>query len=171
MNKFGKFRLIYVTPDWILVSLVSLVISIRLVLFGLVKIPILISVIFYITQVAIPVIPTIRVLVTFTKFEELEPIEDEFVTPPSTPTSPVKNSPREETQASSSSSSSSWYQWMKTPSQRPSTSSGGFNNGKGENDQDPFAIPRGYNWITAEEKKKKVQEKNKAKKGKSSQNS
>ena len=135
------------------------------------KIPalvVLISVRFCITQVAIPVIPTIRVLVTFTKFEELEPIEDEFVTPPSTPTSPVKNSPREEPQASSS---SSWYQWMKTPSQRPSTSSGGFNNGKAENDQDPFAIPRGYNWITAEEKKKKVQEKNKAKKGKSSQNS
>ncbi|KAJ4878846.1 Ankyrin repeat family protein [Raphanus sativus] len=123
-------------------------------------------------KVAIPVIPTIRVLVTFTKFEELEAIEDEFVTPPSTPSSPVKNSPREEPpQASSSSSSSSWYQWMKTPSQRPSTSSGGFSNGKGENDQDPFAIPRGYNWITSEEKKKKVQEKNKAKKGKSSQNS
>ncbi|KAJ0236140.1 hypothetical protein HA466_0261330 [Hirschfeldia incana] len=120
-------------------------------------------------KVAIPVIPTIRVLVTFTKFEELEPVEEEFVTPPSTPTSPVKNSPREEPQASSSSSSSSWYQWMKTPSQRPSTSSGGFNNGKAENDQDPFAIPRGYNWITSEEKKKKVQEKNKAKKGKSSQ--
>ncbi|KAG2320257.1 hypothetical protein Bca52824_013470 [Brassica carinata] len=119
-------------------------------------------------KVAIPVIPTIRVLVTFTKFEELEAIEDEFVTPPSTPTSPVKSSPKEEPQASSSSSSSSWYQWMKTPSQRPSTSSGGFNNGKGENDQDPFAIPRGYSWITSEEKKKKVQEKNKAKKGKSS---
>ncbi|KAF8081161.1 hypothetical protein N665_0902s0014 [Sinapis alba] len=122
-------------------------------------------------KVAIPVIPTIRVLVTFTKFEELEAIEDEFVTPPSTPTSPVKNSPRDEPQTSSSSSSSSWYQWIKTPNQRPSTSSGGFNNGKSENDQDPFAIPRGYNWITSEEKKKKIQEKNKAKKGKSSQNS
>ncbi|AEE27743.1 putative ankyrin repeat domain-containing protein [Arabidopsis thaliana] len=123
-------------------------------------------------KVAIPVIPTIRVLVTFTKFEELEAIEDEFVTPPSSPTSSVKNSPREETQ-SSSNPSSSWFQWIKTPSQRPSTSSssGGFNIGKAENDQDPFAIPRGYNWITAEEKKKKVQEKNKAKKGKSSQNS
>ncbi|KAL1188772.1 hypothetical protein V5N11_021935 [Cardamine amara subsp. amara] len=123
-------------------------------------------------KVAIPVIPTIRVLVTFTKFEELEAIEDEFVTPPSSPTS-VKNSPREETQTPSSSSSSSWFQWMKTPSQRPSTStsSGGYNIGKTENDQDPFTIPRGYNWITSEEKKKKIQEKNKAKKGKSSQNS
>ncbi|CAN8311253.1 unnamed protein product [Cochlearia groenlandica] len=118
-------------------------------------------------KVAIPVIPTIRVLVTFTKFEELEAIEDEFVTPPSSPTYSVKNSPREETQASSS-SSSSWFQWIKTPSQRPSSSSGRFHI---ENDQDPFAIPRGYNWITSEEKKKKVQEKNKAKKGKSSQNS
>ncbi|CAH2038909.1 unnamed protein product [Thlaspi arvense] len=123
-------------------------------------------------KVAIPVIPTIRVLVTFTKFEELEAAEDEFVTPPSSPTFSVKNSPREEAQASSS-SSSSWFQWIKTPSQRPSTSSssGGFSIGKAENDQDPFAIPRGYNWITSEEKKKKMQEKNKAKKGKSSQNS
>lgn len=125
-------------------------------------------------QVAIPVIPTIRVLVTFTKFVELEATEDEdedeFVTPPSSPTSSVKNSPREETQTSSSSSSSSWFQWIKTPSQRPSTSSSsaGFHIGKAENDQDPFAIPRGYNWITSEEKKKKIQEKNKAKKGKSS---
>ncbi|KAJ4914907.1 Ankyrin repeat family protein [Raphanus sativus] len=122
-------------------------------------------------KVAIPVIPTIRVLVTFTKFEELEAMEDEFVTPPSSPTSNVKNSPREETQGSSSGSSSSWFQWIKTPSQRPSTgsSSGGFSSsGKAENDQDPFAIPRGYNWITSEEKKKKIQEKNKAKKSKSS---
>ncbi|EOA36820.1 hypothetical protein CARUB_v10008526mg [Capsella rubella] len=121
-------------------------------------------------KVAIPVIPTIRVLVTFTKFEELEAIEDEFVTPPSSPTYSVKNSPREETQ-NSSSSSSSWFQWIKTPSQRPSTSSssGGINISKAENDQDPFAIPRGYNWITSEEKKKKIQEKNKAKKGKSTQ--
>ncbi|CAH8287136.1 unnamed protein product [Eruca vesicaria subsp. sativa] len=125
-------------------------------------------------KVAIPVIPTIRVLVTFTKFEELEAIEDEFVTPPSSPTSNVRNSPREEAQFSSSSSSSSWFQWIKTPSQRPSTSSnvtGGFSIGKVENDQDPFAIPKGYNWITSEEKKKKVQEKNKAKKSKSAQNS
>ncbi|WZZ56504.1 ankyrin repeat domain-containing protein 13C [Brassica napus] len=124
-------------------------------------------------KVAIPVIPTIRVLVTFTKFEELEAIEDEFVTPPSSPTtSNVRNSPREETQFSSS-SSSSWFQWIKTPSQRPSASfsSGGVSIGKAENDQDPFAIPRGYNWITSEEKKKKIQEKNKAKKSKSAQNS
>ncbi|CAG7909102.1 unnamed protein product [Brassica rapa] len=124
-------------------------------------------------KVAIPVIPTIRVLVTFTKFEELEAIEDEFVTPPSSPTSSnVRNSPREETQFSSS-SSSSWFQWIKTPSQRPSASfsSGGVSIGKAENDQDPFAIPRGYNWITSEEKKKKIQEKNKAKKSKSAQNS
>ncbi|XP_010475145.1 PREDICTED: ankyrin repeat domain-containing protein 13C-like [Camelina sativa] len=121
-------------------------------------------------KVAIPVIPTIRVLVTFTKFEELEAIEDEFVTPPSSPTSSVQNSPREETQ-NSSASSSSWFQWIKTPSQRPSTSSssGVINIGKAENDQDPFAIPRGYNWITSEEKKKKIQEKSKAKKGKSTQ--
>ncbi|KAJ0245080.1 hypothetical protein HA466_0185690 [Hirschfeldia incana] len=121
-------------------------------------------------KVAIPVIPTIRVLVTFTKFEELEAVEDEFVTPPSSPSSNGRYSPREEAQFSSSSSSSSWFQWIKTPSQRASTSSssGGISIGRAENDQDPFAIPRGYNWITAEEKKKKIQEKNKAKKAKSS---
>ncbi|XP_010522417.1 PREDICTED: ankyrin repeat domain-containing protein 13C-B-like [Tarenaya hassleriana] len=120
-------------------------------------------------KVAIPVVPTVRVLVTFTKFEELQPDdEDEFVTPPSSPVSSysVKNSPRAVTPTSSS---SSWFQWMKTPNQRPtSLSSGscGIGGGKAEDDQDPFVIPQGYKWITAEEKKKKMQEKSKAKKGK-----
>ncbi|XVF29167.1 hypothetical protein REPUB_Repub15cG0096600 [Reevesia pubescens] len=103
-------------------------------------------------KVAIPVVPTIRVLVTFTKFEELQPL-DEFSTPPSSPTSgresPVVTHP----------SGSSWFQWIKAPSNHS------YN--KIENLQDPFAIPPDYTWITAEAKKKKMQEKHKSKKGKS----
>ncbi|KAK8548475.1 hypothetical protein V6N13_054725 [Hibiscus sabdariffa] len=108
-------------------------------------------------KVAIPVVPTIRVLVTFTKFEELQPV-DEFSTPPSSP------SAGQESPAVTQASGSSWFQWIKTPYQRPSSSN---NSDKPENLQDPFAIPPDYTWITAEEKKKKMQEKSKSKKGKS----
>lgn len=107
-------------------------------------------------KVAIPVIPTIRVLVTFTKFEELEPL-DEFSTPPSSPTGSQDDS------AINQSSNSSWFQWIKAPYQRSSPST----SGRIENVQDPFVIPPNYTWITAEAKKKKMQEKNKSKKGKS----
>ncbi|XWS35102.1 hypothetical protein CRYUN_Cryun21dG0097500 [Craigia yunnanensis] len=109
-------------------------------------------------KVAIPVVPTIRVLVTFTKFEELQPV-DEFSTPPSSPTA------GRESPAVTNSSSSSWFQWIKAPYHRPSPSSNSCN--KIENFQDPFAIPPDYTWITAEAKKKKMQEKGKSKKGKS----
>uniref|UniRef100_A0A5B7AAX4 Putative ankyrin repeat domain-containing protein 13C-like n=1 Tax=Davidia involucrata TaxID=16924 RepID=A0A5B7AAX4_DAVIN len=105
-------------------------------------------------KVAIPVVPTIRVLVTFTKFEELQSV-DEFTTPPSSPTAAGQESP-----AMMQSSSSSWFQWITAPYHRPSSSSH-----KVENVQDPFAIPTDYNWVTAEAKKKKLQEKNKSKKG------
>ncbi|XP_071719961.1 uncharacterized protein [Rutidosis leptorrhynchoides] len=108
-------------------------------------------------KVAIPVIPTIRVLVTFTKFEELEPL-DEFSTPPTSPTATDNNI------VSTTTSSSSWFQWVKAPYQHASSSTSVSNP---ENVQDPFAIPAGYTWITAEEKKKKMQEKNKAKKSRS----
>lgn len=106
-------------------------------------------------QVAIPVIPTIRVLVTFTKFEELEPL-DEFSTPPSSPTGSQDDS------VINQPSNSSWFQWIKAPYQRSSPST----SGRIENVQDPFVIPPNYTWITAEAKKKKMQEKNKSKKGK-----
>lgn len=109
-------------------------------------------------QVAIPVVPTIRVLVTFTKFEELQPV-DEFSTPPSSPTPAGRDSP-----AITPSSSSSWFQWIKTPYSRPSSSTGGCSS-RIENIQDPFAIPPHYTWVSAEAKKKKMQEKNKSKKG------
>ncbi|XP_059445623.1 uncharacterized protein LOC132177360 [Corylus avellana] len=110
-------------------------------------------------KVAIPVVPTIRVLVTFTKFEELQPL-DEFTTPPSSPSAAGRESP-----AVTHSSSSSWFQWIKAP-YRPSSSTAGSSS-RIETIQDPFAIPPDYSWITAEAKKKKMQEKNKSKKGKS----
>lgn len=111
-------------------------------------------------QVAIPVVPTIRVLVTFTKFEELQPL-DEFSTPPSSPSASGRESP-----AVTHSSSSSWFQWIKAPYPRPSPSTSGSSS-RIENIQDPFAIPPDYSWISAEAKKKKMQEKNKSKKGRS----
>ncbi|XP_011091404.1 uncharacterized protein LOC105171856 [Sesamum indicum] len=111
-------------------------------------------------KVAIPVVPTIRVMVTFTKFEELQPL-DEFSTPPSSPTPVSKESP-----SVSQSSGSSWFQWIKSPYQRSSLSRGGPSS-RTDTTQDPFAIPSDYSWITAEAKKKKMQEKSKAKKVKS----
>lgn len=109
-------------------------------------------------KVAIPVVPTIRVLVTFTKYEELQP-QDEFSTPPSSPTA------GRESPAVVQSSSSSWFQWIKTPYNRPS-SSNGVSSSRIENIQDPFLLPADYKWVTAEEKKKRMQEKSKSKKGK-----
>lgn len=111
-------------------------------------------------KVAIPVVPTIRVLVTFTRFAELEPV-DEFATPPSSP-----SSGRESPAVMTHSSNSSWFQWIKGSYPRSGSSNGSASN-KIENILDPFAIPSEYTWITAEAKKKKMQEKNKAKKGKS----
>ncbi|KAG6428208.1 hypothetical protein SASPL_112459 [Salvia splendens] len=109
-------------------------------------------------KVAIPVVPTVRVIVTFTKFEELQPL-DEFSTPPSSPTGIGKESPMVQ------SSSSSWFQWIKSPYHRPSSSAGGSSS-RIDNLQDPFAIPSEYSWITAEAKKKKMQERNKSKQSK-----
>ncbi|KAI4342593.1 hypothetical protein MLD38_027202 [Melastoma candidum] len=109
-------------------------------------------------KVAIPVVPTIRVIVTFTKFEELQST-DEFETPPSSPTG------RESPAVFQSSGSSSWFQWIKSP-YRPSSSIGSFSS-KIDNIQDPFLIPPDYSWVSAEVKRKKMQEKNKSKRGKS----
>ncbi|XP_051133250.1 uncharacterized protein LOC127252906 [Andrographis paniculata] len=108
-------------------------------------------------KVAIPVVPTIRVIVTFTKFEELQPL-DEFSTPPSSPSAVDK-----ESTVMMQSSSSSWFQWIKAPYQRQS-SAAASSSSRIDNIQDPFAIPSDYSWITAEAKKKKMQEKSKSKK-------
>ncbi|KAF5738517.1 ankyrin repeat domain-containing protein 13C-A-like [Tripterygium wilfordii] len=105
-------------------------------------------------KVAIPVVPTIRVLVTFTKFEQLQPV-DEFTTPPSSPTAVGHESP-----VATQSSSSPRFQWLKATSASDSSS-------RIENIEDPFAIPADYTWVTAEAKKKKMQEKNKSRKGRS----
>ncbi|XP_057960243.1 uncharacterized protein LOC131152401 [Malania oleifera] len=111
-------------------------------------------------KVAIPVVPTIRVLVTFTKYEELQPL-DEFSTPPSSPPAAGRESP-----AVAKSSGTSWFQWIKAPYHRPSSTTVGSSS-RIDNIQDPFAIPADYAWVTTEAKKKKMQEKNKSKKGKS----
>ncbi|XP_074287917.1 uncharacterized protein LOC141613080 [Silene latifolia] len=112
-------------------------------------------------KVAIPVIPTIRVLVTFTKFEELPPLE-EFSTPPSSP-----GAYGNENAAVPQSSSSSWFRWMKGSNHHTSSSSESSSSKIDAISQDPFAIPSDYTWITAEAKRKKMQEKNRGKKGKS----
>lgn len=109
-------------------------------------------------------VPTIRVIVTFTKFEELQPL-DEFSTPPSSPTAVFNETPS--VIQSSTSSTSSWFQWIKSPYQRPPSSSTGGSSSRIDNIQDPFAIPSDYTWITAEAKKKKMQERSKSKKLKS----
>lgn len=114
----------------------------------------------FFTQVAIPVVPTIRVIVTFTKYEELQPV-DEFATPPSSPTAAAG---RESPSGAQSSSSSSWFQWIKAPYQRPSSSST-VSSSRIEILEDPFTIPQDYTWVTAEAKKKKIQEKNRTRKG------
>uniref|UniRef100_A0A803Q3B7 Ankyrin repeat domain-containing protein n=1 Tax=Cannabis sativa TaxID=3483 RepID=A0A803Q3B7_CANSA len=114
-------------------------------------------------KVAIPVVPTIRVMVTFTKFEELAPV-DEFSTPPSSPSAVGRESPA--AAASSQPSSSSWFQWIKAPLHR-SASSNTMSSSRIETIQDPFAIPSEYSWVTAEAKKKKMQERSKSKKAKS----
>lgn len=113
-------------------------------------------------------IPTIRVLVTFTKFEELQPL-DEFTTPPSSPTSGDRDRDHDGpsmTNPATSSASSSWFQWIKTPYHR-SNSMSNPSSSRIETIPDPFAIPADYTWISAEAKKKKMQEKNKSRKGKS----
>ncbi|CAJ1967948.1 unnamed protein product [Sphenostylis stenocarpa] len=108
-------------------------------------------------KVAIPVVSTVRVYVTFTKFEELQPENenenengDEFESAPSSPTSGPKNQEEEE---NSSNTSSSWFQWIKTPSR--SSSSSVESGSRLFDEQDLFAIPPGYKFVTIEEKLKK----------------
>lgn len=119
-------------------------------------------------KVALPVVPTIRVVVTFTKFEELPPLE-EFSTPPSSPTAASQESPT--FNQPSVPSSSSWIRWMKSPYSHRSRVSSDNSGNKANIIQDPFAIPPDYKWITAEAKKKRMQERNKAKKAKNKDSS
>lgn len=99
-------------------------------------------------------VPTIKVLVTFTKFEEVDPA-DEFKTPPSSPTATCGyESPADFT---NNASSSSWF--------RRARSNKDGSSRKSQTMQDPFAIPAGYTWVSAESKKKKP-DTQKLKKGK-----
>ncbi|KAL3634403.1 hypothetical protein CASFOL_021457 [Castilleja foliolosa] len=104
-------------------------------------------------KVAIPVVPTIRVIVTFTKFEELQPLNEH-----STPSNPIAVERNR-------SSISPWFQWGKSPSQRPNSSTSVSGN-RIDNIQDPFAIPSNYKWVKAEDKKKKMQQKSQSMKAK-----
>jgi len=103
------------------------------------------------------VVSTVRVLVTFTKFEELQQDNgDEFESAPSSPTGDQMNLEEEENSSaaapSSSSSSSSWFQWIKTPSR--SSSSNLESSSRVFDEQDLFAIPSDYTWLTQKEKAK-----------------
>jgi len=81
--------------------------------------------------------------------------------PPASPSATGQENP-----AAPHFSASSWFQWIKA-SYRSSTSAPGSCS-RIENIQDPFAIPSDNTWISAETKKKKMQEKNKSNKGKKS---
>ncbi|KAL2326597.1 hypothetical protein Fmac_025655 [Flemingia macrophylla] len=107
-------------------------------------------------KVAIPVVSTVRVLITFAKFEEIQQENaDEFESAPSSPTSAQGNSEDEDMDVDvdeSKSSSQSWFQWIKTPSR--SSSSAAESSSRILDDQDLFAIPPGYRWVTIEDKLK-----------------
>ncbi|XP_020231908.1 ankyrin repeat domain-containing protein 13B [Cajanus cajan] len=109
-------------------------------------------------KVAIPVVSTVRVLVTFNKFEEIQQENaDEFESAPSSPTSGQENSEEGDSDVDvdvdeSESSSKSWFQWIKTPSRSSSTAA--ESSSRIHDDQDLFAIPPDYKWITIEDKLK-----------------
>ncbi|KNA24960.1 hypothetical protein SOVF_010920 [Spinacia oleracea] len=109
-------------------------------------------------KVAIPIVPTIRVVVTFTKFEELQPIE-EFSTPLSSPAH------FQDSKSKDSEGSSSWISWMRG-SRGGQSSDGESVSHRYRDDVDPFSIPPDYNWVDANEKKRRM----KARKAKSKKN-
>ncbi|XP_015885449.4 uncharacterized protein LOC107420896 [Ziziphus jujuba] len=124
-------------------------------------------------KVAIPVVPTVRVVITFTKFVELQPTE-QFYTPFSSPRQLFhggeggKSQSEEEYKSqsnysslfSSSSSSSSSSTWLR----RNSSQSGSAGKQQQQQqpcaamtqDSDPFAIPSGYTWTSADDKSRKM---------------
>ncbi|XP_019151120.1 PREDICTED: ankyrin repeat domain-containing protein 13B-like [Ipomoea nil] len=96
-------------------------------------------------KIAVPVVPTIRVVVTFTKFEELPPLEEEFSTPPSSPTH------FQDAKSTDFESSTSWSTWLKNQGEQSRESeSESF-----QNEFDPFQIPSDYAWVDAKEKKRR----------------
>lgn len=100
-------------------------------------------------KIAIPIVPTIRVLVTFTKFEELQSVE-EFSTPLSSPAH------FQDSKSKESEGSTSWISWMRG-SRGGQSSDGESRSFKDE--IDPFLIPSDYNWVDANEKKRRMKAK------------
>lgn len=132
-------------------------------------------------QVAIPVVPTVRVVITFTKFVELQPVE-QFYTPLSSPRhffyggrsqseEDHKSQSHYSSLPSSSSSSSSSSTWLR----RSYSQSGGSASKQQQQQQrsaavaqdtDPFAIPSGYTWTSADDKSKKMKKSKSTRKSK-----
>ncbi|XP_028782932.1 LOW QUALITY PROTEIN: ankyrin repeat domain-containing protein 13C-like [Neltuma alba] len=116
-------------------------------------------------KLAIPVVPTVRVVITFTKFVELQPVE-QFYTPFSSPRH-LLNAGRDEhhkpetsrnysftssssTSSSSSSVASTWLRRNNSQSKQQQRST------SVASDSDPFAIPAGYTWSSADDKSRKM---------------
>ncbi|GAA0165060.1 scaffold/adaptor protein [Lithospermum erythrorhizon] len=101
-------------------------------------------------KLEIPIVPTVRVFITFTKFKELEAIDDEFSTPPSSPTR------LQDAKLKESEGSKSWTSWMR--SSKGEQSSDGESCGL-ESEIDPFRIPSDYAWIDVNERKRRAMSK------------
>lgn len=140
-------------------------------------------------QVAIPVVPTVRVVITFTKFVELQPTE-QFYTPLSSPRhfsygggrggGQAEEDQKPETHKSSLPSSSSSSSWPSTAWLRRSNSQSVSASKQQQQQQqqrssssssmaqqaDPFAIPSGYTWTTADDKSSKMKKSKSTRKSK-----
>ncbi|XP_021293718.1 ankyrin repeat domain-containing protein 13C isoform X1 [Herrania umbratica] len=142
-------------------------------------------------KVAIPVVPTVRVVITFTKFVELQPAE-QFYTPLSSPRhfsygggrggGQAEEDQKPETHNSllpSSSSSSSWSStaWLrrsnsqsvsasKQQQQQQQQRSSSSSSSSMAQQADPFAIPSGYTWTTADDKSSKMKKSKSTRKSK-----
>ncbi|XP_017979438.1 PREDICTED: ankyrin repeat domain-containing protein 13C [Theobroma cacao] len=140
-------------------------------------------------KVAIPVVPTVRVVITFTKFVELQPTE-QFYTPLSSPRhfsygggrggGQAEEDQKPETHKSSLPSSSSSSSWPSTAWLRRSNSQSVSASKQQQQQQqqrssssssmaqqaDPFAIPSGYTWTTADDKSSKMKKSKSTRKSK-----
>ena len=121
---------------------------------------------FWLGQVAIPVVPTVRVVITFTKFVELQPTE-QFYTPFSSPRHFANERGSDEEPESSSSSAST--SWLRRSTSRPSSASKQWHQKysvAGQQSLDPFAIPSEYTWSSFNEKNRKMKKSKSTRKAK-----
>ena len=134
---------------------------------------------------AIPVVPTVRVVITFTKFVELPAVE-QFYTPLSSPRlfgghgggrvgssdesdTHYTSLPSSSSSSSTSSKSTTWLQ--RNSSQSASKQHRHSSSVRGEQQQqqlqsEPFAIPSGYTWTSADEKSTKLKKSKSTRKSK-----